>query len=492
MAAYRYVQRETTTLYKKESGSAEKFDLLWGDRVEVVQTGARTMVRARGATGWVTSSHLGTKRLLEVYFIDVGQGDGILISMPDGRHVMIDGGFPRKNQPTRKNAADFVDWKFAKDYQRKNIELDALIVSHNDSDHYGGVSDLLDVEQEADLDADGVTVEAFYHAGLSWWEGSSGKTLGRTRSVDGESFFVDLLGDRNHVQQTVRPSASPRLQGWWRQLFERVLDTKTKSGEPTPIERLSHVTGYVPGFEPGAETASLVVLAPVEFEIEDEPAIREMPGSSSKSTNGNSVLLRLDYGSARILLTGDLNTGSQQYLLQDYEGEEGEFACDVAKACHHGSDDVSYDFLRRVEAAATIISSGDGEGHDHPRPSVLAASATTGYFETEDDQLVSPLVYSTELVRSYALGHANKVTLPPAVGGHTATGDDAEATEIGYRYLSNAFNSKHGSKRLKETPVVARLIYGLVNVRTDGQKILLATRDEAGGGWHTKWLKSRF
>lgn len=53
--------------------------------------------------------HLGSKALLEVYFIDVGQGDGILIKTPDGRHVMIDGGFPRRNQPIGKNAADFVD-----------------------------------------------------------------------------------------------------------------------------------------------------------------------------------------------------------------------------------------------------------------------------------------------------------------------------------------------------------------------------------------------
>ena len=78
--------------------------------------------------------------------------------------------------------------------------------------------------------------------------------------------------------------------------------------------------------------------------------------------------------------------------------------CDVAKACHHGSDDVSYQFLQAMQPAATVISSGDNEGFDHPRPSIIAASATTGHLQLGDDNLVTPLVYSTELARSIDLG----------------------------------------------------------------------------------------
>ena len=76
----------------------------------------------------------------------------------------------------------------------------------------------------------------------------------------------------------------------------------------------------------------------------------------------------------RILLTGDLNKASQTALMHDYEGRRLEFKCDVAKACHHGSEDVSYAFMQAMEPAATVICSGDGEGHDHPRPRIVAAS----------------------------------------------------------------------------------------------------------------------
>ena len=136
----RYVKKRwTTPLFRDASGNEEKIDLLWGDRVRVInQDGELWKVKARGMKGFVKSNHLGKRSYLEIYFIDVGQGDGVLIRTPDDRHILIDGGWPRNSQPTGKNAADFVDWKFFKDYESDVLKLDAMICSHNDQDHYGG------------------------------------------------------------------------------------------------------------------------------------------------------------------------------------------------------------------------------------------------------------------------------------------------------------------------------------------------------------------
>src|SRR5690606_9137997 len=113
----------------------------------------------------------------------------------------------------------------------------------------------------------------------------------------------------------------------------------------------------------------------------------------------------------RILLTGDLNKKSQQALLAAYAGRERVLACDVAKGCHHGSDDVSYRFLQNMEPAATIISSGDAEGHAHPRPAIIAASALTGHvtIDTKNDELLTPLVYATEIERSVGIGFVTRI-----------------------------------------------------------------------------------
>ena len=114
----RYVKRETTPLFKLaapeivsgKKSDPTKFELLWGDQVEVIEEGdPRSKVRGRGMVGWVKSVDLGNTSLLELYFIDVGQGDGVFICTPDHRHILIDGGWPRASQPTGKNAADFVD-----------------------------------------------------------------------------------------------------------------------------------------------------------------------------------------------------------------------------------------------------------------------------------------------------------------------------------------------------------------------------------------------
>jgi len=271
----------------------------------------------------------------------------------------------------------------------------------------------------------------------------------------------------------------------------RVLSTKTRSGQPTPIRRLSHNDEFLPGFGPNNDGEPAIrVLGPVEFDIDGKPALRRFSGGDSKNTNGVSLLLRVDYGRSRVLLTGDLNKVSQQALLKDYVGERSEFACDVAKACHHGSEDVSYQFLQAMRPASTIISSGDNEGHDHPRPSIIAASATTGYLQLEagDDELLTPLVYSTELGRSIDLGFPNKLEERDPSGAVTDT-ISGPALDRATLHITKA---KRKTVRLGGTMVVGGLIYGLVNVRTDGDKILCATLDEKDSDWRIKSFRSRF
>jgi beta-lactamase superfamily II metal-dependent hydrolase len=490
-----FVSKDSTPLYKDASGSSTVCHLLWGDGVKfdgAAGSGLRRPVKARGGRkGFVLKTALGGESLLEFYFIDVGQGDGILIKTPNFRHIMIDGGFPRSIQDTGKNAADFVDWKFARDYGMSTIELDAVLASHCDADHYGGLSDLLDVEQEDELDASDVRIEKFYHAGLSWWKNGSSKNLGSYKKHNNESFWTQLLGNRSHAQSVTGPGTGVKLKGWWHDFIETMVGARRLSGQPTSISRLSNKDQYVPNFEPNTNGEPAIrVLGPVEFDIDGGPALRKFSGGNSKNTNGVSLLLRVDYGRSRVLLTGDLNKKSQATLLQDYTGNRMEFLCDVAKACHHGSNDVSYKFLEAMRPAATVFSSGDNEGHDHPRPSIVAASATTGYMQlsSDDDELLTPLVYSTELSRSIDLGFADKLEEKDSSGQVTNT---LGATAMN-RATLHLRKTKRKTVQLGKSMVVGGLIYGLINVRTNGDKILCATLDESSSKWRIKSFDSRF
>ncbi len=484
----RYVRSDTAPLYAEATGRKKVIDLLWGDRVTYARAGdgARIRVRARGREGHVARGALGEEALLEVYFIDVGQGDGVLICTPDRRHVLIDGGYKRRAQPTGKNAADFVDWKFAKDYRRDRIRLDALVASHCDADHYGGLRDLIDPNETEELDLDTVEVGAFYHAGVGWWrEPGRRRWLGPTEG----GYLTRLMEDRASAVAALENDGGPTLQGEWAEFIRCVTDLGC------PVERLSQRTGHLPAFGPDDGPATLRVLGPVEEERGGSPALRSL-GSSSQNTNGHSVLLRLDYGRTRILLTGDLNAGAQQALLGHYTGMRQELACDVAKACHHGSDDSSYEFLSTLAASATVISSGDAEGHGHPRPSIVAASALTGHARIEDDRVATPLVYSTEVARSLRLGRVLEVR----AGGYPAgdgTVDVRLTSDAGARVhyaetSAGALRPRRRSRALGGAYVVSGVVYGLVNVRTDGNRILCATLNERDHSWDIKTFESRF
>lgn len=480
-----YVRTHTARLFRRSRTEEETVaELLWGDGVKVLPKKAgdgrgTTRVRARGHEGLVQSDALGGKSLLEVYFIDVGQGDGVLVRTPDDRHVLIDGGWVRRKQPTKRNAADFVDWKFAKDYGADTIALDAVVASHCDADHYGGLWDLLNPDETDELDIKRVPeVEAFYHAGVGWW--TAGAEGDRSLGPRKNGYLTRLLSDRHSIAPKKR---GLRPQGEWAKFLECVYNL----GESCDVQYLGWRVegGYMPGFAPADGEASIRVLAPVD---DGEGAARRLPylqNSDSKTTNGHSILLRVDYGRARILLTGDLNSASQRRILDAYRGQRQELAADVVKGCHHGSDDVSYEFLAAVNAGCTIISSGDDESHAHPRPAVVAASAQTGFTRIADDRLVTPLVYSTEISRSYKLTQASKILITNADGSTTSVDADDAKLRLG--------SGRSGSERpAADAHFVQGVVYGLVNVRTDGETILCATLNEQKKKWEIETFESRF
>ncbi|WP_053217182.1 ComEC/Rec2 family competence protein [Virgibacillus senegalensis] len=69
---------------------------------------------------------------LKVHFIDVGQGDSILVEAPNGRKMLVDGGPP--------SAAE----KVTAYLREKGIEsLDLVVATHPDIDHIGGLVQVL-------------------------------------------------------------------------------------------------------------------------------------------------------------------------------------------------------------------------------------------------------------------------------------------------------------------------------------------------------------
>ena len=498
---------------------------IWGDRVKVmsgdVLADPVAKIAGRGIEAWMKTENLGGDPLLELYVIDVGQGDGLLLVTPEGHHIMVDGGNTRAFQNSGKNAADFVDWKFFKDYTLRSdrgdpakttIKLDAMVASHNDIDHFGGLLDLLDVtnpRSDAELDCPGIEVDAFYHAGLSWWVRIAGDELKRTLGTVDDGHYTKLLDDRASAVAATANLADPdedTLSGAWGECIAAAVSSRqaTNQGTPTEIVRLSRESEWLPRFgDSDAESVVRIrVLGPILNSAASEPGLKKFSGGDSINTNGHSVVLRVDYGNRKLLLTGDLNTASQDHLMAAHGADfADEFRCDMAKGCHHGSQDVSFPFLKALEPVATVISSGDAENYDHPRPNVVAASAITGrkLLDGSGKKLIMPLVYMTEIARSYALGHiaalhefaANQDAFTPT----KPTGDKIHNT-VNEKSRFRAFLKERPTSplewpRLDRVRTVNGLIYGLVNVRTDGETLFFAIREEEGENWSTVALSDQ-
>lgn len=86
-----------------------------------------------------TSANSGSG-LLTVTFLDVGQGDSIFIETPDGIQMLIDGG--SNNSVLRQ---------LAKQMSIGDKNIDVVLATHPDKDHVGGLVDVLERYQVANI-----------------------------------------------------------------------------------------------------------------------------------------------------------------------------------------------------------------------------------------------------------------------------------------------------------------------------------------------------
>jgi beta-lactamase superfamily II metal-dependent hydrolase len=454
---------EASIFDKPTSGKKRIKKVLWGDWAAELgeESGSFKKITCRGVKGWINKKDLQENRILEVNFIDVGQGDGCFIVTPKDEFILIDAG-------ESDNMYRFLRWRFNLSRNRKVIPIKHLIISHPDSDHYRGFSHIVKSPR--------FKIENICHNGIV--ERTGADTLGPVDKIDGEDYLTDVVDTMQKAKDLLSDDA---VRG--RKLYPNLLHRAIFNHGVNDLKMLGK-GDQVPGYGEQDEV-HFKVLGPVsrkDAATGNKKTLKYFH-NNGETKNGHSVIIKLEYDDVKMLLGGDLNDASEEFLANHYTGfdphhvnedqrkemiEKGRkvFQSDIAKSCHHGSHKFLDDFLSFIYPLVTVISSGDNETHTHPRPDSLGAIGKRSRGKR-------PLIFSTELARSAK----DKVEIKDA---------DLELLAELNHQLKDATteekkNIRAAMKSIKENIGRNIAVYGMINVRTDGKKVVIAQKKEQKG-----------
>lgn len=422
-----YIARKTARLYDGPTGGGYLMVLIFGDDVERTGdvTNGRERVLFRGREGFVAKADLTDQPALEMYFIDVGQGDAAFIVTPGRKKILIDGGFDRR-------ALGFLTWKYRLDkVDAAPIDIDLLVVSHGDGDHLKGLTPVIKHPL--------INVKRVLHNGLATFDDDRLPEQLGNRSDDGKFIVTRYSALADLPAFTLSGTFSA-----WKHAIE---------SEPVPplCQAVDSRTGTIDLNEPGL---TLEILGPRVEQSQGTDAYRWFD-DHAHTINGHSVVLKVSYKNVAALFSGDLNVKGSAHLLAD-PSIAAKLDAHVFKTPHHGSHEYADELLRAVQPQVSIVSSGDSPDHGHPRASFLGALGKC-------QRSSNPLLFSTEIAATF----------------HEDSSDRGEATALDNLSVSSPEDRRETRIRFK------RRLHGMINVRTDGVKLYCARRVAAGYWWES-------
>jgi beta-lactamase superfamily II metal-dependent hydrolase len=369
---YRWTNQLITNVYSQPANTGGRellAHLLVGEWIKLKDDviGDEQAVKFRGGEGYIAKNAIGENRLLEIYSIDVGQGDSFLIQTPDDKRILIDGG-------RDESAHSFLRWKY--NLKKYPTIFDAVILTHGDEDHVAGLSTILNDEN--------VIVKAIYHNGIA--KESDGK-IGKTTGSGDNKYLTDLYNDVDDLNNRYS-----RLNSVYKNWVDAVKTAKVHASKENIALNCQRADQNTPKLSFSSGQLTITFLGPLDQGTAGNPKLA-CYDDAGKTINGNSLSVLLEYNKARILLCGDRNARGEKQILDRWGGD---LNAQVFKANHHGSPDFSTDFLDAVKPWITIVSSGDEPDYGHPRANLLGS---LGRYAPE--MVKEPLLFSTEIAATF-------------------------------------------------------------------------------------------
>jgi len=229
-----------------------------------------------------------------VTFLDIGQGDATFLRFPNGETMLVDCAKDARVLEALGRVIPFYE-----------NSIDTLVVTHPDSDHYGGCIDVMKR----------FTVHTIVYNGLQ------------------------KKGDT-----------------YWESFWQEIENEQVSGATFVQLER---------------ETVWNIASTTVDFLYPDHDVTKNanVPRTTHNEDNNTSVVMKVSVGDQDVLLTGDMETPLEEYLVATY-GDA--LDVEVLKVGHHGSGSSSgQEFLDVVQPDIAIISVGEKNSYGHPSLRVL-------------------------------------------------------------------------------------------------------------------------
>ncbi len=375
-----------------------------GDAFQLLDDGQRVsgyyhVERADGREGWIyytfverqpgdlpfatTVANASSAATMAVHYIDVDQGAAALLEFPCGA-MMIDAG--GRGDAASQHLLSYLHAFFARRPDLHNT-IDTIIITHTHIDH--------DSNLEAVTQA--FTVDGYIDNGIDHGSGRAPYKWMHDRAA--------MPGSTLKLEDVLEPAVSAAgSEG----LTDPVIDPVDCQGTDPKVHILSG--GYL-----------------------DNPG---WPDGDFDNGNNQSLVIRVDFGKASFLFTGDMEDTALETLVNHW-GASGELDTDVWEVGHHGSyNGTTPALLAAITPEVAVISMGHENVHaqwtawayGHPRRSAVemlvagvsgTRSATTvrvaDKVKSFSDYPLSKAVYATGwdgdvTVRADAAGDVSVVT----------------------------------------------------------------------------------
>ncbi|TCJ93659.1 ComEC/Rec2 family competence protein [Nocardia alba] len=297
---------------------------------------------------------------------DVGQGDGLALSVAPGAAIVIDVG------PDPRPIRACLD-------RLRITHIPLLVLTHPHADHINGLAGALrgrTVDAIATAPGELRSAIATPCAAVDRTAGLAPVTVPPSSHSPERVSTVGADARQAGDGRVECPSGTPG---------ERKTKGDSRSAAHTDSARDGHSHDNGGGVEQVAELAGAAGIPLMELHAGHEMTFgvvelqvlapgRDVPTSLAvDEANDRSLVLRARTPAATILFTGDIEAQAQDRLLR---GED--IRADILKVPHHGSRTTTTEFLHAVRPRLALVSAGAGNTFGHPHPTVLTTLAALG------------------------------------------------------------------------------------------------------------------